>query len=171
MDNFEGSCMHTISHEACHAAIALSLDQIVSLVWLEPKNNGGGIVHAGMQDPSLDNARVAMAGVVYEWRRTGSLKSPRSRQDVHDAWWSLRLDRDELNHRVRSRAEREAMFKKIFYEVNNRLERFGPYIEYLKAEFSKRLLTPDLQNRKKKRHWFGWNWNARMKKIHPGLRF
>lgn len=171
MTEFESPFMHPIAHEACHAAIALSLDQIVSCVWLEPANKGGGIIHAGIHDPSLDNTRVAMAGVVYEWRRTGSLKSPRSWQDFNDAWNSLKLDRDEITPRVRSRAEREALFKKIFHEVNERLDRFELEIEYLKSEFAKRLLTTDLQKRKKKRHSLGWDWNVRMKRIHPGLRF
>lgn len=170
---FEISFMHTLTHEACHAAIALSLGQIISQVWLNPpgRNQRGGIWHAGIQDPSLDNARVALAGVVYEWMVSGCLKNADSEQDVLDAWASLKYDRSNFTPRERTREERTFLFKRIFHEVAERLIRFETEINQLADEFAKRLLHPDRQSRKKKRHLFNLDWNDRMKRRCPALRY
>lgn len=165
--------IHTLTHEAAHAVIALSLGQQITQVWLEPKGKSmaGGIWHSGIQDPSLDNARVALAGVVYEWVVCGSLKNDNSRQDVLDAWKSLKYDRTDFTPRERSRSERIDLFKQLFFEVTERVRRFEPVLLNLADEFAARLLTDDRLKRKKKRQYCNPNWNERFKRNNPTVKY
>lgn len=165
--------MHTLIHEACHAAIALSLGQIINQVWLNPACQGerGGIWHSRILNPSLDNARVALAGVVYEWMVSGCVQNADSAQDVLDAWESLKYDRDHLTPSLRTREERTVLFKQLFHEVAERLTSFEFEITQLSAEFAKLFLSPDRQYRKKKRHFFKWRWNEKIKKKFPELKY